>query len=178
MVAWGKGEYMGRRVFFVQEATPTVRWPIPELLPMPMLFMSFLAISLLLLRAPTFCFLSTLWLFVTLWVSDTRCLCKLVSFSFPRSFLPVTSFLVVASGGKLWLVYAVCKISLPPECSVNGKLVSSEASSGSDVSTDSLVEGAWSFPALKYDFDPATALLPGLVDLFRALLTLLVLNTT
>lgn len=174
----GQRQTRGEKGICVQEATPTARWPIRDLLPMPMPFMSFLDISLLLVWAPTFCFPSILWPFVTLWLSDTQHLCKPVSFSFSRSFLPETSFPAVASGEQLWLVDGVWEIALPSECSALGQLVSSEASSGSVVFTDSLVLGDWSVPAFKHDFDPAAALLPGLVDLDRALLTLLLLNIT
>lgn len=152
----------------VQEATPTARWPIPELLPIPMRFILFLNFSPLLLWFPIFAFPSNFRSFGTLVFSDTRCLRKLGSFTFPPlSFLPVTPVLVRASG--LCLLFLVGEeVSRASETFVGGWSVLSEGSGWLVVFTNSLAERAWSFPALESNCGLAAAPLAGLVDLCRA----------
>lgn len=159
----------------VHEATPTARWPIPELLPLPMRFILFLNISLLLLWFPIFAFPSNFGSFGTLVFSDTRCLLKLGSFTFPPlSFLPVTPVLVRASG--LCLLLLVGEVSRASETFVGGWSVLSEGSGWLVVFTNSLAERAWSFPALESNCGLAAAPLAGLVDLCRALAGLVLDN--
>lgn len=144
-------------------ATPTARLPFPVLLPISMCFILFLNISLLLLWLLVFAFPSTFRSFDTLVFSDTWCLCKLASFTFPLSFLPVTPILVTASG--LCLLLLVGLVSRASETFLAWWSVLPEGSGWLVGFTDSLAVTAWSFPVLESNCDLAAAPLPGLVDL-------------
>ena len=150
------------------------RWPFPELLPIPMRFILFLNISLLLLWFSIFSFPSYFRSFGTLVFSDTRCLWKLGSFTFPLSFLPLTSVLVIASG--LCLLLLVGEVQRASETFAGGGSVLPEGSGWLVVFTDSLAERAWSFPALESNCGLAAAPLAGLVDLCCALAGLVLDN--
>lgn len=147
-----KGEWMP-----FHHATPTARWRIPETV-MPMSFIFFLTIPVLLLPAPALCFPSTLP-FVTLLTSDTLCFCPLASFS--CSFFIASSFFTPAWWGLFLLADGV-------------RMIAFVTWGGLVVFTDSLADTTWSIPVFGYNGNPAAALPPALDDLICRLVDLLI----